>query len=111
MLIDEIDCKDVYFPDDPTGELAIRAQLKSAFEWAGFRVTRAEKPSEHHPVWLIRCQLNRRFAPHRELRDHVWKILRDTGVRLRKTEVTVTCAGSQIQVNFVWTQKTRVQPT
>ena len=87
---DDIDYKDVCYPDDPTGELALRWQLKSAFEWAGFRVTRVEKPSPYHPVWLIRlaCQLERHFVSASAFHDQIRGTLGGAGIRLRKRGLT-----------------------
>ena len=60
QAFEDLDYKDVYFPDEPdVGSLKL-AEAKQAFEAFGYRVLAAQKPTAH-PVYVLR--LRRHAAP------------------------------------------------
>jgi hypothetical protein len=100
---DAEDAKDVFYPHDPGGELSTAVRLRFRFEAAGYGITTVEKPSPHHPVWLIKA--TRRSAPQfpddAQFLTHVHQILRLADFRLRKSDVTALQSRNRIVVCFV----------
>ena len=100
---EEEDYKDVYFPDEPTGELSMAARLRFQFEVAGYGVKTVEKPLACHPVWLIKgiLQSAPQFSDDARFLEHVRQILRLAGIQLSKANVTAQRTRGRIHVSFV----------
>src|SRR4051794_38298030 len=100
---DALDAKDVYFTNDPTGELEMEQNVPPAFENAGYRIRTWGKASTH-PLWILHAYRRSapRFANNAQLTTHVIEVLRSAGVRARRGEVTVDRRGDTIIVSFLW---------
>src|SRR4051812_19448136 len=70
---DDETLKDVYFPDDPCGEILLEARIRSAFETAGYRIRQAGK-AETHPVFIV--HLIRTTAEHIPEHDRLFQHVR-----------------------------------
>ena len=101
--IDHEFAKDVFYPEDTTGELSMAYRLRSKFEAAGYRIKVVEKPSQYHDVWVI--EAIRQSAPHfsnnAEFLGHVIQILRGAEINVPKANVTAQRTRDRIIVNFL----------
>ena len=83
---DEVDYKDVYFPD-PGSELDVLMLATMGFREAGYLVRQAEK-APHHPVYFFKLKAPPgppRFVRHRDFQDHLRGILSRVGLLLPKS--------------------------
>jgi hypothetical protein len=98
---EEEDYKDIYFPDDLTGEVFLQVHAKWAFEAAGYCIQRAAK-AETHPIFIIR--LIRATAPKIEheaqLFQHVRQLLREHCITIHRYDLSVSRTGDRILVAF-----------
>lgn len=99
----ENDLKDFYFPDDPTGELVMANHIRFVFKNAGYKVRYAAK-DEIHPVWIIRliCDTASPIKDRMLLFQHVYHLLKNADIKLRKTDLAVLRTGNRILVSFLW---------
>jgi hypothetical protein len=102
-FFDSLDAKDIYYLNDPTGELEMAEKVPSAFQKAGYKVRTWAKFASH-PVWLFRGlrESAPRFADDAQFVAHVIEVLKSAGVRARKADVTIDRRGDTIRVWFLW---------
>lgn len=100
---DAMDAKDVFFNDDPTGELEMAQKVPAAFENAGYKVFTLRK-AKTHPVWILiaRPKSAHQFAENARFIAHIIDVFRSVGVRARRADVTVDRRGKTIIVSFLW---------
>ena len=102
-LTEDLDYKDVYFPDEPdVGSLKL-AEAKQAFEAFGYRVLATQKPTAH-PVYVLRLRRHEapRFIVEDYFQEHIRELLRSIGVKVPRTTLAAHRQGNTIQVSFLW---------
>jgi hypothetical protein len=95
--------KDVYDCDWRVCESEIAYRLRVMFTSNGY-APKTVQAAPTHPIWII-CAKRKdapRIADNRLFFKHIQKLLRDTGFRLRKDEMTVDQKGDNILVSFIW---------
>jgi len=106
---DDEDYKDVFYPSHQNVELAMAAQVRTAFERAGYHVWHWAK-ADTHPVWILRAR--RKLAPrvgdNVQFTKHIMSVLKGAGISGRKGDITIDRNGDAILVAFAWPLRVRV---
>src|SRR5690242_20184493 len=90
MGYDDEDYKDVFYPSHQNPELAMAAQVRTAFEGAGYRVWHWAK-ADTHPVWILRARRKSapRFRDDVQFTKHITNVLKGAGISGRKDDITI----------------------
>ena len=100
---DQEDAIDVFYPDFDMlpHETPVTFNLRYAFTCAGYRVGGIEE-IKTHPVIVVRAVSKdaKLFPDHRLFFQHIQDLLRGSGFRLRRDELTVCQTGNRILIAF-----------
>src|SRR5690349_20918811 len=101
---DNEDFKDVFYPSDRTGELAMAVRVPSAFKSAGYKIRQWGKAKYSWWILHARRQTAPRFHSRHETQfiDHVLHVLRAADVQARKEDLVTHLDGDRIMVSFLW---------
>src|SRR5712664_63814 len=94
--------REVYHPEDPTGNLLRTARIERIFTEEGFTVRGIEISPHKPPVWVIRLRTRIESNLDKEqLFHYVRDLLKRIEIPLRKADLLVQRSGTRILVSFV----------
>jgi hypothetical protein len=84
--------REVFWLNDPTGNLARTERIRAVFERQGFAVRQIEISPHRKPVWIVRLR-SLQVVDEEELRNLVPQLLRQADIQVENDDLTVRKTG------------------